>query len=200
MSAVTKIREYIEQVPIDQAFSSNELRIYGSTDNVRQILARLVKAGEIYRVGRGLFAKPKMNRLVGVVLPYHREVIKTLCKITGETVGIQGAEAALRLQLSTQVPVKPVYYTSGKTRTIKLGGMTVILRHTSARHLRLAGTFAGLAISALTYCGKRDITLKTLQKIYDLVGPERFQEIQQAVSYMPGWLADLFYRYQQKQM
>jgi hypothetical protein len=54
MSAVFKIREYIEQLPVGEAFSANVLREYCSAENTHQILNQLVKAEELQRVGRGL--------------------------------------------------------------------------------------------------------------------------------------------------
>jgi len=47
---------------------------FSSTDNIRQLLNRLVKAGEIKRVARGVFVKPKQSTLVGEILPSAFEI------------------------------------------------------------------------------------------------------------------------------
>jgi len=65
MKAVTQIKEYISQLPAGQPFPSSALRQLVSTDNIRQILNRLVKAREIKRIGRGIFVKPEQVTAIG---------------------------------------------------------------------------------------------------------------------------------------
>lgn len=50
MHAVDKIRQYITDLPEGTPFSASALRSFASTDNIRQIITRLVKSGEINRV------------------------------------------------------------------------------------------------------------------------------------------------------
>ena len=196
MNTINQVRQHIEQLPAGKPFSALALRSYSTSDNARQILSRLVKTGELQRVSRGLFVKP-FKTLTASNLPSVVEMVASLAAITGETIAVHGAEAALQLQLSTQMPMRPIFYTSGNTRTLKLAGRTVELIHANPKTFRLAGTFAGLAITALNYTGKENVTLQTLQKLHQFIGEEKFVELQQALQYMPAWMADLFYRYQQ---
>src|ERR1700685_725130 len=105
MTAITHVKQYLSHIPAGKPFPANALRQFGSTENIRQILSRLVKAGELKRLARGIFVKPKHVNKVGEMLPSASEVALTLAQSTGETIAIHGAEAARQLQLSTQVPM-----------------------------------------------------------------------------------------------
>jgi hypothetical protein len=72
----------------------------------------------------------------------------------GGPIEVHGAEAARRFGFSAQMPVRPVYYTTGPSRRIEYSGIPIILKHVSPRKLVAPGTNVGLAISALWYLGE----------------------------------------------
>lgn len=65
MTAIEKIRQYIDKVEKCQTFSAKNLYHLASTDNVRQALGRLTQSGEITRVSRGVFIKPEQIKNIG---------------------------------------------------------------------------------------------------------------------------------------
>lgn len=196
MLAIAKVREYIASIPEGQPFSSCALRRFASSENIRQILNRLVKAGELKRLARGIFVKPKKVAKVGEILPSAFEVAKTLTESTGETIIIHGSEAARQLQLTTQVPMRLVFYTSGNTRKLKIANRTVKLIHANPSKLIAPGTIAGLVISALLCLGKENVTLETIEKIKRRITAEEFKKVVNLIERMPTWMADVFYHYQ----
>lgn len=198
MTATTHIKKYLAAIPEGQAFPSTALRHFATTENIRQILNRLVKAGELKRVARGVFTKPKHITNLGEVLPPASEVAKILAQMTGETIAIHGAEAARQLQLSTQAPMRPVFYTSGNTRTLRLANRTIKLKHVNPSKLVAPGTVPGLVISALDYLGQENVTTKTIETIRKHIPEEEFKAAFDLIERMPAWLADIFYRYRQE--
>ena len=198
MTASARIKEYITNIPEGKPFTTNSLRSFASTDNIRQILNRLVKAGEIKRLTRGVFLKPKLISIIGEQLPLASDIAQTLAESTGETISIHGSEAARLLQLTTQVPMRPIFYTSGNTRTLKFANRTVKLQHVNPSKLISPGTTGGLIISALMYLGKENVTIETIKTIKGRVSSEEFQQVTTMIEHMPAWVADLFYKYQQE--
>jgi hypothetical protein len=198
MHSVDKIRQYILDLPEGTPFSASALRSFASTDNVRQIITRLVKSGEINRVARGVFVKPKYTSNLGQQLPSAIDVARAITESTGETIAIHGSEAARQLQLTTQVPMRPVFYTDGNTRTLKISNRTVQLKHVNPSKLISPGTIGGLIISALLYLGKDNVTTETVHLIKQRVSSEEFQQAASLVEHMPAWMADLFYKFQQE--
>jgi len=72
---------------------------------------------------------------------------------SGEVIVPSGAVAASRLGLTTQVPVRPICLTSGRSRTFSLGELTVELRHVPRWQLLRSDRPAGEAIRALAWLG-----------------------------------------------
>ena len=197
MKAIDRVRENIKEgVP----FRAGSLRHLASADNVRQILNRLVRSGEIKRVSRGVYVKPKHIERVGNVFPPVREVAEMIAGSTGESIGVHGAEAARQLQLTTQVPMRLIFYTSGYTREVKIGNQSVLLKHVNPSKLISPGTTAGIVISALLYLGSSNVTEKTLEKVKDRLTEEEFGSVLAEIKHMPAWMANIFYHYLQKRV
>ena len=118
------IRRRVEQQPVGEPFTPNAFLDCGKRATVDQTLSRLVKAGKIDRIARGIFVRPEMNRFVGKVSPDPMAVAKSISPV----VQLHGAEAAWRLGLTTQVPTQAVYETSGPSKRIRIGGLELRLR------------------------------------------------------------------------
>ncbi len=196
MNTAKTIQNYIQQIPLGKPFTIVSLRKFASYVNTRQILSRLAKTGEITRLTRGVFVRPKEVAYLGKVLPESKEIVEAVIQASGETIAVHGAEAARVLQLSTQVPMKPIFYTTGNTRYIKSGNREITLKHISPRKLVKPGTTIGLVISALWYLGKNNVSMAVIEKIKQQLKVEEFSELLEYTHQMPAWMADMFYRYQ----
>lgn len=191
------IRRRIEEIPTGEPFTPAALLECGTRASVDQSLSRMVKAGLIERVTRGVFVRPEISRYVGKVMPEPLKVAQTLAKSTGAVVQVHGAEAARRLELTTQVPVQSVFSTSGPSKRIRVGKMEIRLQHVSSRKLALAGRPAGLALAALWYLGKGEVSATTIAKIQSKLASNEFEVLKSSTSAMPAWMSDAFYRYEQ---
>lgn len=196
MSIVEQIKEHINQLPPGKVFTNASLCHLGKTDTIRKTLGRLVLAGEIERLARGVFAKPKKTSGAGNSLPSPREVIEEIAKQTGETITMHGAEAARKLHLTTQVPLQLALYTTGKSRHIKVRNRTVILQNISPRKLVEPGTVTNIVISALWYLGKKNVSEETLHTISSRIGDQEFANVLKHIERMPAWMVNVFHEYQ----
>ena len=199
MKAAQALEIRIMAQPTGQLFSANTFCQAASYENVRKILGRMAIAGKIKRVARGLYIKPKHVAYIGETLPSPIEIVQNIAQSTGEIIAIHGAEAARKLQLTTQVPMQPIFYTTGNSREIKTPNRTIILQHISPRKLVAPETIAGTVISALWYLGKANVSLEILYKIQKQLTHNEFNSISEYVDRMPAWMASLFYQYQQRQ-
>ena len=124
-------------------------------------------------------------------MPDIHEVVETIARSNGETIQIHGAEAARRFGLTTQVPTAPLFHTNASSRTIRIGGVTVRMVHTSnRRRLQCAGEPTGAALSALWYLGKDNVTPETIARIEAALGPTEFDKLRSAD--MPAWMVKTF--------
>lgn len=159
---------------------------------------RLVKAGAITRVTRGVFVRQTGSRHLGQVMPAPGKVAWTVAKAKGAAIQVHGAEAARRFELTTQTPTQPVFYTSGPGKRCRMGKMEVVLKHAASRKLAFAGRPVGMALSALWYLGKNEVTQTTIEKIRRQLSSSEFETLEAAKASMPGWMSDAFYRYEQQ--
>ena len=188
MSTAEAIRSNIGKLPRGQPFTTSRFAAQGSRGTVDRALSRLVRQGEIERLSRGVFVRPRTSRFVGAVLPGIAEVVRTIARDNGETVQVHGAEAARRLGLSTQVPMAPVFHTSASSRSIRIGNTAVRMIHTSnRRRLQFAGEPAGLALAALWYFGKDNTTPETVSRIESAIGPQEVARLRSAD--LPAWMS-----------
>lgn len=197
MSVAESIKQRVLRVQRGEPFTNTRFLKLGSRSAVDKALSRLVEEGVIQRVARGVFVRPKKSRFIGNVMPEVSRVVKVIAKDHGETVQVHGAEAARRFKLSTQMPTTPVYYTSGPSREIRVGNLTVKLIHTTShRKLQHAGKKPGLAISALWYMGKDNIDAEVVRRIREGLSSEEFETLRN--SRMPAWMASAIENYAQR--
>lgn len=192
------VHNQVNRIPRGKPFAISSIGRNVSYANVRQVLSRLVKAGEIMRATRGIYVRPKEVPYLGKVLPGSDEIIKVIARQTGEVIAVHGAEAAHRLNLSTQVPMRSIYYTTGNTRRVKIGKLEIMLKHVSPSKLVKPGTTICLVISALWYLGKNEVNLQVIKKIKQRIKPEEFSELFRYTTHMPTWMAESFNQYQRE--
>ena len=189
------IRNHIESMTAGEPFTPAELLTLGTRTAVDKTLNRLVKTGMLMKVTRGVFVRPEESKY-GQVPPSPLKI--AMAKANGAIVEIHGAEAVRRFGLSTQVQVQPVYYTSGATKRFKLGQLPITLKHVGPRKLVAAGTNVGLAISALRYLGKEQMTPNVFRAIKNRLNSSEFEKLKQSASSMPAWMADALWKYERK--
>lgn len=190
------IRQRIERMLVGEPFTPTAFLECGTRASVDQTLSRLVKAGTIERVTRGVFVRPEVSRFVGKVMPEPIKVAETIAKTTGSIVQIHGAEAARRLELTTQVPTQSVFSTSGPSKRIRVGKMEIRLQHVCQRKLALAGRPAGLALAAMWYLGKAEVTPSLIEKIRRKLSDSEFEALKSVTSAMPAWMSDAIFKHE----
>ncbi len=188
MTITERIKERIEKMPTGEPFSTAVFLLFGKRAAIDQALSRLVRKGQIGRVTRGLYVRPQENRWVGKVPPAPETIARALAAAGGAKVAVHGAEAARHFGLTTQVPTQPMFLTTGPSRRFKLGNLECSLKHTCARKLALAGRPAGLALSALWYLGKGQVTPEVVTKVRSQLEPAEFEALRHAP--LPAWMSE----------
>jgi len=104
------------------------------------------------------------------------------------TIAPHGAVAANALGLTTQVPTREVYLTSGPTRRLKLGSQIVELRHAPRWQLTLPQG-AGNVVRALAWMGPGKAAEEAIQKLKSTLLPKELEEIASTRAQLPTWMA-----------
>ena len=127
-STSQQIMTHAASLPEGSLLHPKALLQFGSRAAIDQALHRLAKSGALMRVCHGIYVLPVETRF-GPVPPAIDEVLASLSSLWGETIVPCGGTAANALGLTTQMPVKSVYLTSGPSRTLTLGEAEVELHH-----------------------------------------------------------------------
>jgi hypothetical protein len=182
-----QILEYAKRLPEGTPVAAKGLLHLGTRAAVDQALSRLAERGQLIRAGRGVYLLPVTSRF-GTRSPSVEQAVEALATQRGEVIVPSGAAAANSLGLTTQVPVRSVYLTSGRTRKMSLGRQTVELRHAPRWQLAMAHRPAGQAVRALAWLGpeKAEAALHTLKR---KLPSSAFSELVAAAPQLPTWLA-----------
>ncbi len=187
-SLPSQILSQADESPEGALLCPSALLHLGSRTAVDQALSRLARKGELMRVCQGIYIRPIQTQF-GVRPPTVETVLESLSGLWGETIVPCGGMAANALGLITQVPIRSVYLTSGPDRTLKVGGLTVELRHAPRWQLTAPHRMAGDAVRALAWLGPKEVE-EGLEAIARKLSPEDIQELAAARALMPAWMAE----------
>jgi hypothetical protein len=180
-SIMTKAEKLPEGTPIH----AKMLLGLGSRAGVDQALSRLHRRGQLIRMGRGMYVLPVKSRF-GNRAPAPEKVVEAFAHQRGETVAPSAATAANSLGLTTQVPIRPIYLTSGRSRKLSLGNQSVELRH--APNWQLGQGHEGEVVRALVWAG-RERAKETLASLSYKVPHAELEHIVQNGPNLPSWMA-----------
>jgi len=181
------ILQQAQSLPEGAVLSPKEFLHLGSRAAVDQAFSRLAKAGKLLRVARGTYAAPVRSRF-GTRPPAPEKIVKALAERSGEIVVPHGANAANALGLTQQVPIREVYLTSRRSRTLSLGRSQVTVKHAPRWMLALGARQAGAAVRALAWMGRAhaDESLASLRRV---LPQSEWQALTSARAMLPGWMA-----------
>ena len=185
----TAIQDRIVRAGRGRVFIAKDFLDLGSRDAVDQALSRLAKAGDIQRLGRGLYQYSQMNKRLGIsVAPDANEIADALGRQTGCRVTPSGAFAANQLGLSTQVPAKPVYLTDGRSRQVKVGNSVFTIKHVAPKELPVGSRLSATVFQALKYLGKDAIDDRVISRLRRILSVKARQELLRDARYTTDWI------------
>ncbi len=122
----------------------------GSRAAVDKTLQRLVPSGEIRRIDRGLYDRPRRNGLTGrATVPDYRAVIRAVTRRDQARVVVDGMTAANDLGLTTAVPARIEVLVDARLKPIKLGNQEIHFKQAAPSRLYWAGRPAMRVVQAL---------------------------------------------------
>lgn len=185
-STSIRIAQRVKRLPKGQPFSIRRFAEIGTRSAVHKAVALLINRGELERLHRGIYMRPKPSRYGTRYRPSAWEVVSLIARQNRQTLQIHGANAVRMFGLSTQMPLVPIYYTSGPSRSFHFGKGEVRLIHAPPLVMQHAGTEVGTAISALFYLGKEGATAGCITAIHNALKPA--DQITLMTCKMPRWM------------
>lgn len=176
-----------QAMPEGGLLSPKEFLHLGSRAAIDKTLSRLTQEGKLLRVSRGFYAVPREGRF-GSRPPSTESVVQAIETRCGETVVASGAAEANALGLTTQVPIREVFLTSGASRSLQLGNRRVEIKHGNRWQLLLGKRPAGQVIRALLWLGP-EAAPAALKKLRAKLPKSEWEAVHKARAALPSWMA-----------
>jgi len=181
---------------IAKARNANPARVHtpfdfldlGSPHSVGMALMRLVRSGALRRLARGLYDVPRQHPLLGELQPTADEIAQALSRRDGAFVQPAQAVAANLLNLSEQVPARAVYETDGPSRTVKVGPLTIQLKHRPPRQVRSASPMSNLVFAALRSVGKANVNEARVAHLRETLSAKDRAALLKDLPLAPAWM------------
>ncbi len=164
---------------------------FGTTKTVGKALQRLVEKQKIHRISRGIYARLRPNDFGGYVIPGADDIAKAIARKDRARIIPTGAMALHLLGMSTQIPLKAVYFTDGSPRKINIGKQTILFKKTTPKTLALRGEISQLAIQALREIGRERCTKSDEAKIIDWLKKEKRTHLEHDIRLAPAWIQEI---------
>ena len=181
------VTQRVKRLRRGKPFSIRCLAELGPSSAISKAVTQLVRRGELVRVYRGIYIRPKFSQYTGRIrCPGLWDLLSLIARQSRWKLQIHGADSVRQFGLSTQMPVIPIYYTSGPSRSLLLGKAEIWLVHAAPMVMQCAGTRVGMAISALYYLGKDGATQECVKAIKSALHPEELATL--LGCNMPKWM------------
>lgn len=193
MTAVAqKIMNRIRRHGRGWTFTPKDFLDIAPRNNVGVALHALMKDGKIRRYARGIYDYPKSHPKLGLLSPSQDQLTDAIARATGERIWPTGASAANALGLTTQVPARPWFTTTGNPRTIRINDKYVIKLQKATLPKTLTHYGAYLTLQALDNLGPRIVDKKMIDKCAKILKPADKKDIHANLRYIRNpWLADI---------
>ncbi|PAW67998.1 MAG: hypothetical protein B9S34_03790 [Opitutia bacterium Tous-C1TDCM] len=177
----------------DWAFTPGDLADLGDPRSVGKELSRMVVAGKIRRVRRGIYEIPRPHPMIGTAGAGTEAVVAAIARRDGLKLLPSGAHAANLLGLSPQVSARETYGVQGRSRNSdEIGRDLVQFRRRSTKTMMMAGRASGWVAEALRSIGRVHLSPERLQTLRARLGAKEKKQLRADLRYAPAWMRPFF--------
>ncbi|MGK5078786.1 DUF6088 family protein [Janthinobacterium sp. HLX7-2] len=195
----SNISAMVEAAEPGQVWVPTDFTQLGNRDAIDKTLQRMVRAGELRRIDRGLYDKPKLSGLTKrPTTPDYRAVTQAIARRDQLRLLVDGMTAANDLGLTDAVPARVTIHTDTRRRAIELDNLTIEFKQTAPSRLYWAGRPAMRIVQALhwlkdTLATERSAILSKLGKVLadPVHGAAIRQDLCDGFNMLPAWMQSL---------
>ena len=195
MTNTEKKFDMIERYEAGIPFGAKDFLDYGNYDAIRKQLIRMEKQGKIIRIIDGIYCKPEYSKLTEELLPVD---VEKVAEYLGRKYGWQivpSTELALNyLGLSTQIPAKYEYLSSGPYRDFNIQNKQLSFKHTANKNLFNLSSESALLIQTINGLGKNGINDDDLRQISRFFTRQQFETALKESSNNKIWIHETIQR------
>lgn len=171
-------------------FLPSDFKDLGTSTAIRKALSRLVETGRVERMGQGIYVIPKYDKVFGKVLPSIEQIANILAKKDHVKIKPSGQYALNKVGLSTQVPMRLVFLTTGHSKKIQIGKSAIIFKATTAKKLSMKGEITSLLFLGLVELDLKNISSTQLEHIQMLIKKDTSENLKYNLRLAPAKVSD----------
>ncbi len=171
-------------------FLPSDFKDLGTSTAIRKALSRLVETGRVERMGQGIYVIPKYDKVFGKVLPSIEQIANILAKKDHVKIKPSGQYALNKVGLSTQVPMRLVFLTTGHSKKIQIGKSAIIFKATTAKKLSMKGEITSLLFLGLDELDLKNISSTQLEHIQMLIKKDTSENLTYNLRLAPAKVSD----------
>lgn len=180
----------IKKLKPGQVILPSDFKDLGTSTAIRKTLSRLVESGQVERMGQGIYVIPKNNKVFGKVLPSMEELAEALAKKEHVKIKPSGQYALNKVGLSTQVPMRLVFLTTGNAKKIRIGRNAIIFKSTTAKKLSMKGDITSLLFLGLEELDLQKLAPAQMERIMGLLKMETPENLKYNLRLAPTKVSD----------
>lgn len=186
-----KIVRRIARSSVKKVFFASDFADLGSGKAINKALERLTIADKLHRVSHGIYIPVSDRESALTYTPDIDEIVLSIAERDKARLLPTGSYALYKLGLTTQVPMRIVYYTDGSPRRVKIGNYQVTFKKASAKRLALKGRLSKLVIQALREIGKAEASGEMIAKLRERLKGEDPVLVKHDLALAPEWIRKL---------
>lgn len=163
---------------------------FSEFDNVyaSKLLSLMASYNVLERLAKGIYYKPIVTDY-GNVYPSTEKIVKAIAKHEHAEILPTGEAALNALGMSTQVPMKAVYLTTGSPRVITIGTKQIQLKRRSPRMYAYKSKLMPILELALKAKGQTNIGKTEISRVYELLrNSNEIDSIYADLCNAPAWI------------
>lgn len=179
----------IIDMPDGSVFTTSDFVDIAADNNLRQILSRLESEGKIRRILPGIYDKPAFSEILQEESsPDINSVAETIARKNNWTIAPDGNTALNLLGLSTQVPAKWEYLSSGDTKSYQIDNCSIVFTHRADRELNGMSRKTILVIQAIKALGPEYISENVISQLAAKISTEEKKKLLAEAKPTVNWI------------
>jgi hypothetical protein len=163
----------------------------GKTTSVAWCLYRLKERKVIRPLLKGIYDFPRFSELLQEeIAPDIEMVARAIARKFQWHIQISGNAALNYLGLSTQIPMRTIYFSDGPNRSYEIFGRTIEFKHVSLKETKFSYVKSEIIVQALKELGEDQITDEVIATIGNQLPESERKRILKDTRFITDWIHD----------
>lgn len=163
----------------------------GLTSSIATSLYRLKEKKLIRPILKGIYDFPKFSELLQEEMAPDVEMVsRAIARKFQWHIQISGNAALNYLGLSTQIPMKIIYFSDGPNRQYEIFGRVIAFKHVSLKETKFSHAKSEIIVQALKELGEDRITDEIIEVIKIYVSQSEREKILKDTRFVTDWIHD----------